>query len=145
MEIFSKDRTTAVRKLVHAKCATPLAEAIVDSCAARNTEFATKSDIKDLQTEIGNLQSDLTSVKQDLSRMKTDLELFKSDVRRSFELLSEKLEGHFKLNEAILDGFESKFEGWKSKVSLRVISGVLAAVGLITALNYLITILTGGT
>ena len=141
MEILTnEDRATAVRKLELAKCATPLAEAIVDSCAARNTDFATKSDVKVLQNEIGNLQLDLSSVKKDLSEMKTDLAVFKSDVRHSFERLNTVLETHFKLNEAMIDGFASKFEGWKSKVSLWVIFGVLTAVGLITALDYLITL-----
>ncbi|MDE0093977.1 MAG: hypothetical protein OXO49_05690 [Gammaproteobacteria bacterium] len=73
MKIYTLDTAAAVRKLELADCTPTLAEAIVEICAAKDANFATKSDIERVSSDLKDVKSDLKDVKSDLKEVNLEL------------------------------------------------------------------------
>ncbi len=80
MKIYTLDTAAAVRKLELADCTPTLAEAIVEICAAKDANFATKSDIERVSSDLKDVKSDLKEVNLELGEVRTEIGEMKSEL-----------------------------------------------------------------
>lgn len=94
MKIYTLDTAAAVRKLELADCTPTLAEAIVEICAAKDANFATKSDVERVTSDLKEVKSDLKEMKSDLQKVNLELGEVKSElsnVKKDVQVLNTDL------------------------------------------------------